>query len=126
MRWLPPETVLRSHLETMIKLILLSNEVIWDSRNNFPRAGIIEGLSEAKADGVDIFLVSSHGRPQWLAQHFNFITFCGCTGYGRKSGKIVKDLIKLNEGVALKKSDFLVLGAKDVDFLMAVNSQALL
>lgn len=122
----PPREILQSPSATMIKLILVSSEVIWNPQEACPRPGIVQGLKEATADGAEIFLVSMHKKPLWLEQHFDFIRFCPCSPKDRKSGKIVDELIQINTSEGLKKSGILVLGAKDADFFMAVNNQALL
>lgn len=110
----------------MVKLILLSTDVIWDSARNAPIENVASSLEEIKKAGVTVFLISSHTEPAWLSKEFSAIRFCSCPFSERKSGAIVDRLIEINSKLNLKKSEILVLGAKDADFFMAVNSQSLL
>jgi hypothetical protein len=110
----------------MVKLILLSADVIWDSVAGSPRSGIAEGLKEVKDSGVFVALISSHPEPQWLHNHFDFVQFWKCAYNDRQSGKIIDKLLDNNRDKGLKKSEILIFGSKDADLYMAVNSQTLL
>ncbi len=110
----------------MVKLILLSSSVVWDSETRSLRSDVLQALKRAKESGVQIDVVSIHAKPPWIDQTGGVVGFFSCWGADRNSGRFVDQLIKDNKNIGLKKSEILVLGAKDADFFMAVNSQTLL
>lgn len=110
----------------MKKVLLVSTEVLWNTETQRPYSGVVDFLRDAKASGSLPVLLSSHSKPSWFDKHFDFMQFMQC-GFKppRQSGKVVLGLIEANKG-RFAHSDFIVLGASDTDFLMAVNSQTFL
>jgi hypothetical protein len=102
------------------KLILLSGSAIRNGQQMYP--GVEAALRAAKAAGAVIFLTSNRPEPSWLAEH-DYVRFQRTRS--RQDGKIVKALLEKNASI-LRRSDVVVLGATEEDFLMAVNSQTLL
>jgi hypothetical protein len=110
----------------MKKVVIVSADVLWDSATQRPSAGIVEVLSAtSKAGGIPV-MMSSHGKPPWFDEHFGFMQIIEC-GFNppRQSGKVVLNLVEANKQ-RFSHSDFIVVGASDTDFLMAVNSQTFL
>lgn len=109
----------------MIKLILLSSGVVWDSEKMSIRTEVLDALKVAKDTEVQIELVSIGPKPAWIEQTDGVVGFFRCAAGDRKSGRFIDKLIEHNKKLDLKKSEILILGAKDADFFMAVNSQTL-
>ena len=110
----------------MIKLILLSSSVVWNPETKSIRTEVLDALKVANGSKVQINLVSIGPKPAWIEKTDGAVGFFGCEAMDRKSGRFIDRLIEHNRKADLKKSEILILGAKDADFYMAVNSQTLL
>ena len=110
----------------MKKVVLVSTDTLWDAETERPYPGIAAALRQAKQTGSLPVLLSSHAKPAWFDQHFEFMQFVQ-VGFNppRQSGKVVHRLVEANKN-KFAHSDFIVLGASDTDFLMAVNSKTFL
>lgn len=109
-----------------MKLLLVSDAVLWDSEYKVPYDGIVEALRTVVDEKNIVALVSGHEKPNWLATHFPFVKHCACKPKHRMNGDVIRSLLEVNKEAGLRLSDIVILGAKDADFFMAVNSQALL
>jgi hypothetical protein len=108
----------------MPRVLLLSIDTIWDSTKQQPIPGIVtalKGLFEEHA----VVVVSSHPQPAWFPEHFGFAQFQWCTFKDRQSGAVVHKFLDANKE-RFGHADFIVIGASDADFFMAVNSKTCL
>jgi hypothetical protein len=110
----------------MPEIFLLSTDVIWNPTTRSSYAGVVDALKQLHASEKNIWIVSSHDQPDWLEPTAPFIKFCHCQPKIRASGKVILQIIAQNQEAGLELADLVVLGAKDTDFQMAVNAQALL
>ena len=110
----------------MKKVVLVSTDTLWDAETERPYPGIAAALRQAKQTGSLPVLLSSHAKLAWFDQHFEFMQFVQ-VGFNppRQSGRVVHRLVEANKN-KFAHSDFIVLGASDTDFLMAVNSKTFL
>jgi hypothetical protein len=109
----------------MPKLILTSKAAILDATGK-PYPGVIEALREVYTNGSPTIVLSNLPKPRLWDDH-GFLKFHEC-GFirSRGSGKIVGEILAGSANKGLRHSDIIVLGAKDRDFFMAVNSRSLL
>ena len=109
----------------MPKLILTSKAAIFDQYGN-PYPHVIDALRQSNDNGSRTIVLSNLPRPRSWNDH-GFLQFRQC-GFApsRAKGKIVDQILAENKESGLRHSDIIVLGAKDRDFFMAVNSKSLL
>jgi hypothetical protein len=69
----------------MIKLILLSSGVVWDSEKMSIRTEVLDALKIAKDTEVQIELVSIGPKPAWIEQTDGVVGFFRCPAGDRVS-----------------------------------------
>ncbi len=100
-----------------MKIILLSKEVFWNPSTRQPYPGMVEVLEKARNAKYRVVLVSNHSAPTYLSQ-YPFIEFFTCV---RQRKDFLQNLSTLTG--TTNPGDYIVFGASDTDFYMAVNSK---
>lgn len=109
----------------MPKLIITSAATVWDDESGAPYPDVLEVLLAMREEKHRVILVSNKSQPSWSkGSEWAPIQFIQSSN--RKNGKFIPGLIEANKKLGLELSQFVVLGASDEDFMMAVNSQSLL